>query len=71
MTVNTEPVDLDSGLVAQVRGATEDVRGFFESAIRRELDERSFGQLLDELEAETGPLPDDLVAEAERFWHAS
>ncbi len=71
MTVNTEPVDLDSGLVAQVRGATEDVRGFIESAIRRELDERSFGQLLDELEAETGPLPDDLVAEAERFWHAS
>ena len=66
-----EPVGLDSDLVSRVRAVAEDVPGFIETAIRRELDGHSFSRLLDELEAETGPLPEDLVAEAERFWHAS
>lgn len=69
--MTTEPVELDSDLLARVRAVTGDVPGLIESAIRRQLDDRSFGRLLDELEAETGPLPEDLVAEAERFWHAS
>ena len=66
-----EPVGLDSDLVSRVRAVAEDVPGFIEAAIRRELNGHSFSRLLDELEAETGPLPEDLVAEAQRFWHAS
>lgn len=69
--MTTEPIELDSDLVTRVRAVTEDVRGLVESAIRRELDDRAFSRLLEELEAETGPLPEELVAEAERFWHAS
>jgi len=69
--MTTEPVEIDKGLVARVRAVTNDVQGLVESGIRRELDDRAFGQLLDELEAEIGPLPEELVAEADRFWHAS
>ncbi len=69
--MSTEPVDLDSDLIDRLRAVTEDVRGLIESAIRREFHDRSFGRLLDELEEETGPLHEDLVADAERFWPVS
>ena len=67
----TEPVELDAKLLARVRDTTDDARGFVESAVRRQLDDQAFSRLLDELEAESGPVPEEIVAEAERFWPAS
>lgn len=69
----TEPVEIDRALLGRVRdvAGTADVRSFVEAAVRHELDHHAFGKLLDELEAEGGPVPDDLVAEAERVWHGS
>jgi Arc/MetJ family transcription regulator len=69
----TVPIDLDADLVAEVKLRTgEDAaRTFIETAVRRDLDNEAFGRLLDELEAEAGPIPDDVDAEAERFWRAS
>ena len=69
--MSTESVELDSDLVTRVRATGGDVRAYVEAAVRRELDNEAFGRLLDELEAESGPVPDDIVAEAERFWPAS
>ncbi len=67
----TEPVELDSDLVSRVRAATPDVVAYIQAAVRRELDNETFGRLLDQLETETGPVPEEVAAEADRFWHAS
>jgi hypothetical protein len=67
----TEPVELDAKLLARVRDITDDVGSYVDSAVRRQLDDQAFSLLLDELEAESGPVPEEIVAEAERFWHAS
>lgn len=69
----TGPVDLDADLVAKVQHVAGDdaERAFVEAAVRRDLDHDAFGRLLDELEAEAGPVPEDVDAEAERLWRAS
>ncbi len=70
--MGTERLDLDSGLLAQLRDMTgpEGVVSFIERAIRRELRRDNLDRLLDELEAEVGPLPDELQAEADALWRA-
>lgn len=67
------PVDLDADLVERVRrmAGDEAVSAFIEAAVRRNLENETFGTLLDELEAEAGPIPENVEAEAERFWRAS
>jgi Arc/MetJ family transcription regulator len=69
----TVPVDLDADLVAKVQHVAGDdaVRTFVEAAVRRDLENEAFGCLLDKLEAEAGPVPEDVGAEAERFWRVS
>ena len=67
-----EHVELDAGLLAEVRelvgaGRTAD---FVARAVRHELRLGHLGQLLSEMEAEIGPLPEDLRAEADAFWRA-
>lgn len=69
--MSTEPVEVDSDLVARVREFTEDVPGYVDAALRRQLQDRAFASLLDDLEAESGPVPEDIALEAERFWHSS
>ncbi len=49
----------------------EAMKAFIEAAVRRDLENETFGTLLDELEAEAGPIPENVEAEAERFWRAS
>ena len=68
----TRTVELDEELLSRAEEvAAGDLRGFIESAVRRQLGDEAFSRLLDELDAEAGPLPDDIVAEADRFWHGS
>jgi Arc/MetJ family transcription regulator len=66
----TEPVELDAELLAAARHATSaaGLRAFIERAVRRELDNEAFGKLLDEIEAESGPVPEEVLAEADRAW---
>ncbi|MGH9224020.1 MAG: hypothetical protein ACRD2W_09635 [Acidimicrobiales bacterium] len=70
--VASVPVDLDADLVAEVKRRAGDsaVGTFIEAAVRRHLDNEAFGRLLDELEAESGPVPADTGAEADRLWRA-
>lgn len=65
-----ELVAVDSELLDRVRDVTDDVPGYVSAALRRQLDDQAFARLLDDLEADTGPVPGDLAAEAERFWRA-
>ena len=68
----TRSVELDEELLSRAEEvAAGDLRGFIESAVRRQLGDEAFSRLLDDLDAEAGPLPDDIVAEADRFWHGS
>jgi hypothetical protein len=68
----TRTVELDQELVARAEEvAGGDLKGYIEAAIRRQLEDEAFSRILDELDAEAGPLPEELVAEAERFWHGS
>jgi Arc/MetJ family transcription regulator len=67
-----EHVELDADLLAEVRdlvGAGQATE-FVARAVRHELRLGHLGQLLSELEAEIGPLPEDLRAEADAFWRA-
>jgi hypothetical protein len=57
--IETEPVELDSDLISRVRAATPEVATYIEAAVRRELDNETFGRLLDQLETETGPVPEE------------
>lgn len=65
-----ELVAVGSELLDRVRDVTDDVPGYVSAALRRQLDDHSFASLLDALEADTGPVPENLAAEAERFWRA-
>ena len=67
----TEPVELDSALLTQVRAVTDDVASFVAAAVSRELAQGDLKRLLNEMEVEAGPVPEEIAAEAERFWHAS
>jgi len=71
--VPDEAIDLDASLVARVREVVgaDALRAFVEAAVRRDLDNVAFSRLLDELEAESGPVPKDVMAEAERAWRDS
>jgi Arc/MetJ family transcription regulator len=71
--VATVPVDLDADLVAKVQRVAGDdaVSAFVEAAVRRDLENEAFGRLLDEMGSEAGPVPEDLGAEASRFWRTS
>ena len=40
-------------------------------AVAHELQHHELTRVLDEMEAAVGPLPEELVAEAERVWRAS
>jgi hypothetical protein len=63
-TMPTEPVELAAELVARVRDAAggADPRVYIEAAVRHELDNEAFGKLPDDPDAESGPVPDGLLA---------
>jgi error-prone DNA polymerase len=67
--VSTDHIALDHSLVEDVRAAVGDgeVGHFFEQAARARLKDLSFAKLLDEIQAEVGPIPDELMAEADAF----
>jgi Arc/MetJ family transcription regulator len=67
-----EHVELDTGLLNEVRDmvGVAQTTEFITRAIRHELRLGHLSELLQELEADLGPLPEDLQAEADAFWRA-
>jgi Arc/MetJ family transcription regulator len=70
--MDREHVELDTALVNEVRDmvGVAQTTEFISRAIRHELRLGHLSQLLHELETDLGPLPEDLQAEADAFWHA-
>jgi hypothetical protein len=65
-------VDIPEQLAARIMTvAGEDgVQDFVERALEDRLGNLDFVRLLDDLAAEAGPVPDELMHEAEDFWRA-
>ena len=53
------------------RAGARGVSSFAARAIRHELEREQLGEYLAELEAEFGPVPDELMNEARRAWQKS
>jgi len=70
--MSTDQVAVDHGLLEEIRAAVGDdeVEHFLDEAARTRLRDLAFAKILDELQAEVGPIPDELMAEAEAFWTA-
>lgn len=64
----TDQVAVDHRLVDEIRAAVGDgeVEHLLEEAARTRLRDLAFAKILDEV----GPIPDELMAEAEAFWTA-
>ena len=64
--------ELPADLVETVRGtAGTDIDGWVADALRKKLAASELDQVLAEIADEVGPLPTDLVAEADAAWRAS
>jgi len=70
--MSADQVAVDHGLLEEIRAAVgeDEVEHFVEQAARARLRDLAFAKILDELQAEVGPIPDELMAEAEAFWNA-
>jgi hypothetical protein len=70
--VDDQPVALPAELWARVRELVGDAAAgdFVRTAVERQVKDWGLVRILDELDAEAGPVPDDLLAEAESFWRA-
>lgn len=70
--MSTDQVAVDHRLLEAIRAAVgEDaVEHFLEEAARTRLRDLAFSRILDEIQAEVGPVPDELMAEAAAFWTA-
>ena len=72
VAMSTDRVAVDHGLLEAIRAAVggDQVEHFLEDAAGTRLRDLAFAKILDELQAEVGPIPDELMAEAEAFWTA-
>ncbi|HWL87386.1 MAG TPA: hypothetical protein VNO21_16390 [Polyangiaceae bacterium] len=63
-------ISLPKDLARDVRRrvGSRGVSGFAARAMRHELERMQLGAFLTELDAELGPVPDDLLVEARRAW---
>ena len=72
MTVAKVSLSLDAELLAQARERVgrRELSAYVNEALRRKLAHDRLGDLIDQLEAEHGPIPDEMVEEARQsLWH--
>jgi metal-responsive CopG/Arc/MetJ family transcriptional regulator len=72
MAVRKWSVSIDEALAAQVERHVGD-RGlsrFIARAVEHELERDRLTAYLDELDAEYGPVPEELIAEFDRLWRS-
>jgi len=53
---------------ARERAGRRELSSYVTDALRRQLQHDRIGELLDEMEAESGPIAEDLMEEARRVW---
>ncbi len=63
-------IDADVLAEARARSGSRELSAYVTDAVRRQLQRDRLGELLAELDAESGPIPDNLLEEARTLWHA-
>ena len=72
MTVSKVSLTIDEELLeeARQRVGRRGLSAYVSEALRRHLQYDRLGELLDQMEAESGPIPEDLMEEARNLWRA-
>ncbi len=70
MAVGKVSLSIDEDLLAEARGRAgrRELSSYVNEALRRQLQRDRLTELLAEMEAESGPIPDDVMEEARRLW---
>jgi len=70
MAVAKVSLSIEEGVLdeARERAGRRELSSYVTAALRRQLQHDRLGELLSEMEAESGPIPDDLMEEARQLW---
>jgi len=71
MAVSKVSLSLDEEVLAEARqrAGRRELSSYVNDALRRRLQHDRLGDLLAEMEAESGPIPEDLLIETRQVWH--
>lgn len=70
MTVSKVSLSISDDVLAEARerAGRRELSSYVTEALRRQLQHDRLGELLAEMEAESGPLPPELMEEARQLW---
>jgi Arc/MetJ family transcription regulator len=70
VTASKVSLSLDADVLAEARSRAgrRELSSYVNEAVRRRLQHDRLAELLAEMEAESGPVPDDVLAEARQVW---
>jgi Arc/MetJ family transcription regulator len=70
MAVSKVSLSIDEDVLSEARdrAGRRELSSYVTDALRRQLQHDRLGELLAELEAESGPVPDELMEEARQLW---
>lgn len=70
MAVRKVSLSIDEDVLAEdrVRAGHRELSSYVNEALRRQFQRGRLAELLAEMDAETGPVPDDVMEEARRLW---
>ena len=73
MATSKVSISLDDDVLAEARrrAGHRELSAFINEALRRQLQHDRIGKLLDEMDAEFGPVPEEMIEEAGKIWHGS
>lgn len=70
MVVSKVSLSIEEDVLAEARerAGRRELSAYVSDALRRQLQRDRLGELLAEMEAESGPIPDDVLEEARQLW---
>lgn len=73
MAVSKVSLSIDEDVLAEARGRAgrRELSSYVNEALRRQLQHDRLGDLLVEMEAESGPVSDELMGEARKAWRGA
>ena len=73
MAVSKVSLSLDEQVLAEARtrAGRGELSSYVNEAVRRQLQHDRLGELLAEMDAESGPVPEELMMEARKVWLGS
>ncbi len=72
MAVSKVSLSIEEDVLAETRerAGRRELSSYVTDALRRQLQRDRLGELLAEMDAASGPVPDELLEEARRLWRA-